>query len=79
MRYIDRTGCKMHDKGKDHEIKSMGALTRKATAKAEAAGLAVMKTCWGPYKIIRQSGFGAGIMDSFETLEDVDKYIKKNI
>lgn len=79
MRYIDRTGCKMHDKGQDHEIKSMGALTREATARAEAKGLGLLKTSWGAYRIIKRSGLGAGIMDAFETLAEVDAYIKKNL
>lgn len=79
MRYIDRTGCGFHDKGKEKEIRSMGALTKEAVAKADAKGLGLLKTFWGIYRIISASGFGAGIMEDFRTLAEVDEYIKKHI
>lgn len=40
MRYIDHTNCKTaFEKGEDHEIQSLGKLTRMATKIAEANGL----------------------------------------
>ena len=40
MRYIDHTNCKTaFEKGEDHEIQSLGQLTRTATKIAEANGL----------------------------------------
>lgn len=40
MRYIDHTNCKKaFEKGEDHEIQSLGKLTRTATKIAEANGL----------------------------------------
>lgn len=76
MRYIDRTNCKkMSDRGQDSEITKMGKLTRTATKIAEAKGLGLLKTHWGPYKVIRQSGLGA-YQDTFETLAEVDAFLK---
>ena len=44
MRYIDHTNCKTaFEKGEDHEIQSLGKLTRTATKIAEANGLGVLK------------------------------------
>lgn len=77
MRYIDRTGKKRNEKGANYEIKAMGALTREATKKAEANGLAVMKTSWGPYRVIRKSGLGSvEYPQALGTLEEVDQLLK---
>ena len=44
MRYIDHTNCKTaFEKGEDHEIQSLGKLTRRQ----------------GYYRIIKKSGLGA--------------------
>lgn len=76
MRYIDRTGSKYGEKAKiDKEVKSLGALSRTACAIAENKSLAVLKTSWGPYKVIRECGLGK-YEDTFETLEQVDAFIK---
>ena len=76
MRYIDRTGCKgITEKGKDTEIKTLGKLTRKATKIAEENGLGLLKTHWGEYKVIRESGLGA-YTDCLKDLEAVDDYLK---
>ena len=76
MRYIDRTGCKrLRDIGKDAEITRMGKLSRAATKIAEKNRLGLMKTHWGVFKIIRESGLGA-YTDELATLEEVDAYLK---
>ena len=76
MRYIDRTNCKsIHEKGNDAEITRMGALTRKATKIAESAGLGLLKSSHGDYRIIRASGLGA-YTDYLNTLAEVDDYLK---
>ena len=60
MRYIDHTNCKTaFEKGEDHEIQSLGKLTRTATKIAEANGLGVLKNRQGYYRIIKKSGLGA--------------------
>lgn len=75
MRYLDRTGCGAFGKAKiDKDIKSKGSLTRTATKKAELNGLALLKTSWGKYKIIRACGLGA-YQDEFETLEQVNAFL----
>lgn len=76
MRYIDRTGCQSHtERAKtDKEIKSMGALTRKATAIAEQESLGLLKTSWGEYKIIKECGLGA-FSRTFETLGEVNEFL----
>lgn len=75
MRYIDRTGKKMNERGESREIKSLGALTRKATKKAEENGLAVLKTSHGPYRVIKASGLGGACDEVFENLEAVNRYL----
>lgn len=75
MRYIDRTGCSMSERGKDSEITKMGKLTRTATRIAEEKGLGLLKTHWGPYKVIRACGLGA-YNDTFDTLDEVDTFLK---
>ena len=37
-----------------------------------------MKTSWGAFKVIRESGLGYE-MEAFGTLEEVDAYIKTRI
>lgn len=76
MRYIDRTGCKkLADRGQDMDINSLGALSRAATKNAEDNRLAVLKTHWGKYKIIKDSGLGA-YSTVFDTLAEVDAFLK---
>lgn len=76
MRYIDRTNCKsMSDKGADHEIKTMGKLTRKATKIAEENHLGLLKTHFGIYRVISESGLGAYKTD-LEDLAAVDDFLK---
>jgi len=75
MRYIDRTGKKMHERGESRNIKSLGALTREATKAAEENGLAVLKTSHGPYRVIKASGLGGVCSEIFEDLEAVNKYL----
>ena len=76
MRYIDRTNCKsMRERGADREISSMGKLTKTAVRIAEERGLGLLKTHWGPYKVIRRCGLGA-YPDTFATLAEVDAFLK---
>jgi len=76
MRYIDRTGKRMNERGESREIKTMGAMTREATKKAEENGLGVMKTSWGAYKVIRACGLGA-YQDAMKDLAEVDRFLKR--
>lgn len=76
MRYIDRTGKKMGERGDSRNITCLRGLTTTACAKAEHLGLGVMKTSWGAYKVIRESGLGYEPV-AFGTLEAVDAYIKR--
>lgn len=76
MRYIDRTRCKsMSDKGADHEIKTMGKLSRTATKIAEQNGLGLLKTHFGIYRVISESGLGAYRSD-LKDLAEVDAFLK---
>lgn len=72
MRYIDHTNCKTaFEKGEDHEIQSLGKLTRTATKIAEANGLGVLSY----YRIIKKSGLGA-YGDVLSSLAEVDAFFK---
>lgn len=76
MRYIDHTNCKTaFEKGEDHEIQSLGKLTRTATKIAEANGLGVLKNRQGYYRIIKKSGLGA-YGDVLSSLAEVDAFFK---
>ena len=76
MRYIDRTGCRsIHDKGKDSKITKMGGLTRTATKIAEENRLGLLKTHWGVYRVISESGLGAYRTD-LTNLAEVDDFLK---
>ena len=76
MRFIDHTGCKSaFEKGLDKEIKSLGKLTRTATKIAEENRLGVLKTRFGQYRIIRESGLGA-YEDVLTDLAEVDAFLK---
>ena len=75
MRFIDRTGKGFREKGNDSNIEKMGKLTRTATKIAEEKGLGLMKTHYGPYKVIRESGLGA-YDNVFDSLEEVDAFLK---
>ena len=76
MRFIDKTGCKSAlERGKDSDIKKMGALTRTATRIAEQNKLGVMKTRQGCYRVIREGGIGA-YEDFLDTLAEVDDFLK---
>ena len=76
MRFIDKTGCKSaFEKGADHEIQSMGKLTRASTKIAETNKLGLMKTRQGFYRVIRECGLGA-YEDAFSTLTEVDDFLK---
>lgn len=76
MRYIDRTDCKrMQDKGRDSEITKMGKLTRTATKIAEVNGLGLLKTHFGVYRVIRESGLGAYRTD-LKDLAEVDAFLR---
>ena len=76
MRFIDHSKCKTPlEKGEDHEIQSLGRLTRTATRIADANGLGVLKTRQGFYRIIRKSGLGA-YEDFLSSLEEVDAFLK---
>lgn len=78
MRYIDRTGKARNEAGESRNVQSIGGLSKEACTKAERRGLGVMKTSWGAYKVIRESGLGYE-MEVFGTLEAVDTYIKTRI
>ena len=71
MRYIDRTGKKMGQKGTESNITKMEALTEKATKKAEAKGLGLLKSSWGGYRIIRESGLGYLVNGELVTLNNL--------
>lgn len=76
MRYIDHTNCKTaFEKGEDHEIQSLGKLTRTATKIAEAIGLGVLKNRQGYYRIIKKSGLGA-YGDVLSSLAEVYAFFK---
>lgn len=76
MRFIDKTGCKnAFEKGHDKEISKMGALSSEACRIAENAGLGVMKTRQGVYRIIKKSGLGA-YSDFLVSLADVDCFFR---
>ena len=75
MRYIDRTGKARNEKGAEKKISSMGELSREACRKAESLRLGVMKTSWGPYKVIRECGLGYE-QNAFGSLKEVDTYIR---
>ena len=75
MRYIDRTGKKMNERGNDSEIKSMGKLSRTATKIAEANGLGLLKTHFGIYRVISECGLGAYRSD-LKDLAEVDAFLK---
>ena len=76
MRYIDRTGCQsIHERGNDSEITKMGKLSRTATKIAEANKLGLLKTHWGVYRVIRESGLGAYRTD-LKDLAEVDGFLK---
>ena len=76
MRFIDKTGCKSaFEKGADHEIQSMGKLTRTACKIAEQNRLGLMKTRQGFYRVIKECGLGA-YEDAFSTLAEVDDFLK---
>lgn len=77
MRYIDRSGCKSRtEKGIKKEITTMKDLTAAATKNAEKLGLAVLKTRWGVYRVIKACGLGAGINQDFINLKEVDAFLK---
>ena len=76
MRYIDKTGCKSgFEKGVDKDIKALGKLSRTATKIAESKRLGLLKTRQGYYRVIKESGLGA-YEDFFESLEEVDRFLK---
>lgn len=75
MRYIDRTGKERNERGETKNISSLGDLSKEACTKAERRGLGVMKTSWGAYKVIRESGLGYE-QKAFGSLKEVDTYIK---
>ena len=75
MRYIDRTGKEMNERGADAEITKMGKLTRTATKIAEQNGLGLLKTHFGTYRVISQSGLGAYMTD-LKDLAEVDDFLK---
>ena len=74
MRYIDRINKKANEKGTEKEIRSLGALSEKATKIAESNRLGVLKTSWGPYRIIKASGLGA-YEDILGSLEEVNNFL----
>ena len=78
MRYIDRTGKARNEAGESRNFQSFGELSREACAKAERRGLGVMKTSWGAFKVIRESGLGYE-MKAFASLKEVDTFIKTRI
>ena len=75
MRYIDKTGCKDFEKGKDSNIQRKGELTRAATRIAEENKLGVMKTRQEFYRVIKECGLGA-YKDAFSSLAEVDDFLK---
>ena len=76
MRFIDRTGKKMHERGREKDIKEMGSLTRTATEIAEWKRLGLLKTSHGPYRIIKECGLGGACDRDFRSLEEVDEYLR---
>lgn len=76
MRFIDRTGKGFGEKGNDSNIEKMGKLTRTATKIAEEKKLGLLKTSHGPYRIIKECGLGGACDEFFESLEEVDAYLK---
>lgn len=76
MRYIDRTGKERHERGNDSSIEKMGKLTRTATKIAEEKHLGLLKTSFGLYRVIKESGLGGACDQTFSSLEEVDAYLK---
>ena len=76
MRFIDRIGKKFGERGVDSNIEKMGKLTRKATRIAEEKHLGLLKTHFGPYRIIRECGLGGACDKDFFSLAEVDEYLK---
>jgi hypothetical protein len=75
MRFIDRTGCRLGEKGLDREVKTMGQLTRTATKIAEQNDLGLVLTHYGSFRIIKASGLTA-YEDVLWTLKEVDTFLK---
>lgn len=74
MRYIDRTNCKTaFEPAPSTDIKTLGALTREATAAAERNRLGLLKSRRGVYRIIKACGLGA-YEDMLGTLEEVNEF-----
>ena len=76
MRFIDRTGKKFGERGESKNIERMGKLTRKATRIAEEKGLGVLKTHFGAYRVIKESGLGGACDEVFKDLAEVDEYLR---
>lgn len=79
MRYLDRTNCKkISDRGVDKNIKSLPGLTMEAAEILERKNRAILKTSWGVYRIIKESGLGCPEENhpDFRTLKAADAYIK---
>ena len=75
MRFINKTNCRPLEKGKEKQIKKMGALTAEATKIAEANRLGLLKNSQGAYRIIKECGLGA-YEDFLMSLEEVDDFFK---
>lgn len=76
MRYIDCINKKSaFERGEDHEIKTMGKLTRTATKIAEENGLGLLRNRQGYYRIIKACGLGA-YEDFMSSLAEVDAFFK---
>lgn len=83
MRYIDRTGCKSpFERAKtDKNIKSLPGFPAHAAKIMETNGLAIMRTRWGFYRIIKASGLGCPEKNypDFESLFDAADFVEENI
>lgn len=79
MRYLDRTNCKkITERGVDKKVNSLPGLTREAAEIMESKRRAILKTSWGVYRIIKESGLGCPEENhpDFVRLSDADAYIK---
>lgn len=83
MRYIDRTGTKspLERAKTDKNIKSLPGFPAHVAKIMETKGLAIMRTRWGVYRIIKASGLGCPEKNypDFESLFDAADFVEENI
>ena len=83
MRYIDRKGTKspFERATNDRNVKSLPGFPAYAARIMEANGLALLRTSWGVYRIIKASGLGCPERNypDFETIFDAADFVEERI